>query len=342
MKKLFIIFAIALFIFPNFSNAETYTNSFQPTLKDNNLFANGLVFENNFTTARAKTPCSSFSGLYTNTLQYFYYYYDAGGGVSSLTRVYYAFDLSAIPPTAIIASSSLQLTTSSAGGATVDLPLGIVSTTLQNNLPITTNNVCDQTKYGTTILASTTVASAICRSTNTSYPLINFNSNGLNYLQSFFGSTTKAGLGLMEQNAINNSSTNYATANGNSICTINQGNFSAIYNKPLLTITYNLTTSINNVSTTTQIYVNATPNNLTNVFLGTSTLLTFATSTSGSINMTTPTTTQSTSTDIGKIISYNDGVYTYYQIPFILFIFMAIVIFFCVSATALLIYFRKK
>lgn len=63
---------------------------------------------------------------------------------------------------------------------------------------------------------------------------------------------------------------------------------------------------------------------------------------STSTNMTTSTNTPSTSTDIGIVASFNDGVYTYYQVPFLLYFFIFTVLFFSIITVVLYIKLKKK
>lgn len=73
---------------------------------------------------------------------------------------------------------------------------------------------------------------------------------------------------------------------------------------------------------------------------------TYATTTinggSSTPNMTTSTSTRSTSTDIGLVASFNDGVYTYYQVPFLLYFFIFTVLFFSIITVVLYIKLKKK
>ncbi len=69
----------------------------------------------------------------------------------------------------------------------------------------------------------------------------------------------------------------------------------------------------------------------------------YTSSSSSTSSMNIATTSQpATSTDIGEIISYTDGTYTHYQIPFLLFRFMEIILAFCIITAALLIFFKQK
>lgn len=93
------------------------------------------------------------------------------------------------------------------------------------------------------------------------------------------------------------------------------------YSDRTLALNIIIATTTPEYSTTTNIYLTS---DIFNAYLD-NTQINFATGTSwGGSNMTTATTTPPENTDIGTIASYNDGTYTYYSIPFFVWVVLAV------------------